>query len=272
MGAKHGRLMYSTWQLAQRYLRYWWQASNGKGHGVHSPFVFDFIIHVLNDRQAYDCYAPMEQRRRQLLADERVLEIADFGAGSRQGSQQRRSVQQIAGAALKPRKYAQLLHRIARYYQCQTVVELGTSLGVTAGYLAAAPGAKLYTLEGSPAIANVAAEGFAQLQQPGVQQVVGNFDDTLAPLLAGLPQVDLLYIDGNHRYEPTIRYFNQAFPHLTEYSIVVFDDIHWSAEMEQAWAAIKADPRVRLSIDLFFIGLAFFRTDFKVKQDFSIRF
>jgi predicted O-methyltransferase YrrM len=239
---------------------------------VHSPFVFDFIIHVLNDRQPYDCYASMEQRRRQLLADERVLEIADFGAGSRTaGATRQRTVQSIAAAALKPKKYAQLLHRIARYYQCQHVVELGTSLGVTAGYLAAAPGVQLYTLEGSPAVAGVAAEGFAQRQQQ-VKQVVGNFDDTLLPLLERVPPVDLLYIDGNHRYEPTIRYFNQAFPHLHEYSIVVFDDIHWSAEMEQAWAQVKADSRVRLSIDLFFIGLVFFRTDFKVKQDFSIRF
>jgi predicted O-methyltransferase YrrM len=91
-------------------------------------------------------------------------------------------------------------------------------------------------------------------------------------LLLRVSNIDLLYIDGNHRYEPTIRYFEEAWPHLNEYSVVVFDDIHWSSEMEKAWHQVIKDPRITLSIDLFFIGLVFFRKDFKVKQDFSIRF
>jgi predicted O-methyltransferase YrrM len=87
-----------------------------------------------------------------------------------------------------------------------------------------------------------------------------------------MAQIDMAYIDGNHRLEPTLRYFNQMYPNLHADSVVVFDDIHWSAEMEDAWAAIKKDERVTLTIDLFFIGLAFFKKDFKVKQHFTIRF
>ena len=265
--------MYNRFQLASRFLRYWLHANNGQGHGMHSPFVFEFITRVLNDRQVYDCYGPLEALRGQLRADERILQVEDFGAGSRTGATRQRRVKEIAGSALKPRKYAQLLHRIARYYECRTVVELGTSLGLTSAYLASAPYTQqLLTLEGSAAVAEVAAANFRQLQLQNIQQVVGNFDDTLGNVLTQAGSVDLFYIDGNHRYEPTMRYFRQALPHLHEYSIVVFDDIHWSAEMEQAWQEVVEDASIPLTIDLFFIGLAFFRKDFKVKQHFAIRF
>jgi len=53
---------------------------------------------------------------------------------------------------------------------------------------------------------------------------------------------------------------------------LVFDDIHWSAEMEKAWLEIKSHPSVQYTIDIFFLGFVFFRPDFKVKQNFSIRF
>jgi predicted O-methyltransferase YrrM len=265
--------MYNSFQLAAKYLRYWFTASNGKGHGVHSPFVFEFITKVLNDKTKYECYATIETLRRQLLANETIIEVEDFGAGSRSGATKRRVVQSIAASALKPRKFAQLLHRIARYYQCDNVVELGTSLGVTTSYLASSPHAsQLFTLEGSKVIADLAAENFSKFGFKNIEQVIGNFDETLPPLLDRCGKIDLLYIDGNHRYEPTIRYFEEAWPHLHEYSIVVFDDIHWSAEMEKAWQQVINDPRITLSIDLFFIGLVFFRKDFKVKQNFTIRF
>jgi predicted O-methyltransferase YrrM len=265
--------MYNSFQLAAKYLRYWFTASNGKGHGVHSPFVFEFIIKVLNDKSDYECYASIEGLRRQLLANETIIEVEDFGAGSRSGATKRRAVQTIAASALKPRKFAQLLHRVARYYRCQNIIELGTSLGVTTSYLAASPHTgHLCTLERSRAIADLAAANFASLGYGNIEQVTGNFDETLPALLQRFGKIDLLYIDGNHRYEPTIRYFEEACPHLHEYSIVVFDDIHWSAEMEKAWQEVVDDSTIPLTIDLFFIGLAFFRKDIKVKQHFAIRF
>lgn len=265
--------MYNSLQLGARYLHYWWHASNGKGHGVHSPFVFEFITEVLNDKQHYACYDSIEALRNRLRANTSELTIVDYGAGSRTGATQQRSIQSIARAALKPKKFAQLLFRIARHYNCQSIIELGTSLGITSCYLASSPHTKkLYTLEGAPAIANVASDIFKQLQLSNIDQVVGNFDDTFGPLLNKAGEIDLLYIDGNHRFEPTIRYFEQAFPHLHEYSIVVFDDIHWSEEMENAWHQVIADSRVTMSIDLFFIGIVLFRKDFKVKQDFGVRF
>lgn len=265
--------MYSSFQLAQKYLRYYLTALNGKGHGMHSPFVFQFILQVLNNKWGYQPLADIESLRKQLLKDKRELQIEDLGAGSRKRNHGKRSVSELAHHALKSKKYAQLIFRLVKQYQPQTILELGTSLGVTTSYLAkAAPAARIVTIEGSGAVAAVARETFSKLNLTNIQQEVGNFDDLLSSAIHHLSSIDLAYIDGNHRYEPTLRYFTQLLPALHNDSILVFDDIHWSKEMEQAWGEIQQHPAVQCTVDIFFLGFVFFRKEFREKQHFTIRF
>jgi len=265
--------MFSSWQLIKKYSAYYLSASNGKGHGIHSPFTYDFVRQVLNDKRPFYAYNQVEALRRQLLQNETVIEVEDFGAGSAITKNNRRSVASIARHAAKSKKWAQLLFRIVNYYQPQTVLELGTSLGISTAYMAMAnPKARIITAEGSGAIADQAKRNFQSLQLSNIQQVVGNFDDTLPGILASGSPLDLAFIDGNHRYDPTVQYFKQLLPHVHAGSMVIFDDIHWSADMEEAWEAIKENNAVRLSIDLFFVGLVFFSDQFKIKQHFTIRF
>lgn len=265
--------MYSAPRLAIKYLRYYCTAFNGKGHGMHSPFVFQFIIKILNDRKKYDSYETVENLRRQLLKDSRMFVVEDFGAGSAFLRKHQRSIKSIARNAAKSKKYGQLLYRIIKYYQPQTILELGTSLGITTSYLSLAkPDAKLITMEGAREIASVARQSFDKLSIKNVELIEGNFDLMLPGLLERTPVIDLAFIDGNHRQEPTERYFNQLLPKMHNESILVFDDIHWSREMEQVWKTIRDHPSVHCTIDLFFIGIVFFRDEFKGKQHFSIRF
>ncbi|MES2773994.1 MAG: class I SAM-dependent methyltransferase [Bacteroidota bacterium] len=265
--------MYSPFQLAKKYLKYYITAANSKGHGTHSPFVFDFIIHVLKDKRQFYYYEQIESLRSTLLTDATVIEVEDYGAGSVVSKTKNRTIKEIAKSALKPKKFGQLMFRLVGYYAPKTILELGTSLGITSAYLASASGtASVTTMEGAPAIAELARQTFEHLALKNIHQVLGNFDETLAPTLNKLQTIDLAFVDGNHRKEPTLRYFEQLVLHCNEHSILVFDDVHWSTEMEQAWEIIKADKRVMLTIDLFFIGLVFFRKDFKVKQHFTIRF
>lgn len=265
--------MYSPFQLGIRYIKYYLSASNGKGHGVHSPFVFSFITKVLNDDRHFYAYEAIEQLRQSLKTDQQQLEITDFGAGSRVKKNNTRKVAEIAASSLKPKKFGQLLFRIVDHYSPQNILELGTSLGVTTAYLAAAKEAStIVTMEGASAVAEVAKRNFNTLGLKNIQLVEGNFDETLTATLAKMGNIDMAFVDGNHRYEPTVRYFRELLPAMQEHSILIFDDIHWSKEMEQAWEEIKQDPAVTLSIDLFFIGLVFFRKEQKAKQHFVIRF
>jgi predicted O-methyltransferase YrrM len=265
--------MYSPFQLGKKYLKYRVSASNSKGHGVHSPFVFEFIANVLNDRGEYYCYQPIETLRSKLKTDKTVLDLEDFGAGSRVHTSYKRKVSEIATSSLKQKKFAQLLFRMVNHYQPKNVLELGTSLGVTTAYLASAnTKTPIITMEGAKAVASIAKKNFESLRLENINVVEGNFDNTLKPVLEKLHEIDFAFIDGNHRKEPTINYYKQLLPFINEHSILIFDDVHWSKEMEEAWEYIKANDAVTLSIDLFFIGIVFFRKEQKVKQHFTIRF
>lgn len=265
--------MYSRFQLAKKYLHYYLSASNGKGHGIHSPFVFDFVKNVLNDKHNYPVYQSIEHFRKKLLTDSTVIEVEDFGAGSSIIKTNKRVVSAIATSSLKPKKYAQLLYRMVKYYKPKIIVELGTSFGITTAYLASANKAsKVFTCEGSKAIASIAKQNFEVLQLNNVQLTEGDFAKTFSSLLSNLNTVNFAFVDGNHRKEPTIEYFHQLLKYATPTTILIFDDIHWSAEMEEAWKTIKQHPQVTLTINLFFIGIVFINPDFKIPQHFSIRF
>lgn len=265
--------MYSRLHLATKYLNYCLTASNGKGHGVHSPFVFDFIKNILNDRRSFYAYEHLESFREQLLRDETVIELDDFGAGSVTGKGNRRTVASIARFAGVSKKFGQLLFRIVQYYQPHYIIELGTSLGLSTAYMAMANSkARIITIEGSGSVGAAAMRNYDLLQIHNTEVVIGNFDNKLHEAIDKLHQIDLAFIDGNHRREPTLRYFEQLLAKSTPQSIFIFDDIHWSDDMEKAWQDIIEHPKVTCSISLFFMGIAFFRPEFKTRQHFTIRF
>lgn len=265
--------MYNKFTLLTKYIKYQLTAGNGKGHGIHSPFLYDFIRNVLNDRSVFVYYETIESVRQRLLTDDRVIEVSDLGAGSSVIQSKMRKVKDIAASSPKNKKFAQLLFRIVRYYKPDTVIELGTSLGITSCYLAAAnPYDKVYTIEGSENLAKIAKESLHSINAFNIDVITGNFDQQLPELLSKLKRTGLVFVDGNHRLDPTLRYFYMLMEKVDEKSILIFDDIHWSREMESAWEQIKQHPGVILTVDLFFIGIVFFNKDIKAKQHFTLRF
>lgn len=240
---------------------------------MHSPFVFDFIQHVLNNKNGYNPPPQLEVLRKQLLRDTTWIATEDLGAGSRIENRSQKTVRQIAKTAVKPKKWSRFLYRLVRHYNPQTIIELGTSLGISTAYMAAAaPFATIITIEGSSQIQQRAAKNFEALGMGFIKSLTGHFDAVLPQVLALVETVDLAYIDGNHRLQPTLAYFGQLLQKKCDTTIFIFDDIHWSAEMEEAWRTIQQHPDVRYTIDLFFLGIVFFKPEFKAKQHFTIRF
>jgi predicted O-methyltransferase YrrM len=268
--------MHSRLTIARKYLQYFFRSANAKGHGIHSPFVYDFVTEVLNSRRRVPIEDRIEKLREDCLNDNGKIQVEDFGAGSSMGMGRIRSISEITRSSSKSRKLGKLLFRLAEHYKPSTIVELGTSLGFSMSYLAAAnPNAVCYTLEGSEALSTLATANFKRLDLRNVTVLNGNFDRTLPELLSKdellkSKEVDLAFIDGNHRFIPTVHYFDLVRQRISTDGFIIFDDIHWSGEMERAWKKIKADPQVMLSIDLFFLGIVFFRKEFKVKQEFEI--
>jgi len=269
-------IMYSGFEIAKKYLKFYFGASNGKGHGIHSPFVFDFVTKILNDQKDYPAYTTVESLRKKLLHDKRSIDVEDFGAGSTILKSTSQSINRIAKSSASSVRKGKLLFKICRHYQPERIVELGTSLGISAAYMSLGnPEANVITMEGSGSIAEIAGENFRQLNAKNIEIIRGPFEEKLPGLISRLKQENdlktIVYIDGNHRKEPTLTYYDMFIPAISDESFIVFDDIHWSEGMEEAWDEIKNDPRAMLTIDLFFVGIVLFRNEFKVKQHFDIR-
>ncbi len=245
------------WFEASRFVRHLWKSKGP--HGVHSPFVYNLITRVLpSARETRGVLKDVEQYRAELLNDSREITVVDFGAGSRRMNSSRRSVAEIARYASSPRAQTRALFSLVREFSPQRILELGTSLGVgTMAMSKGFPDAEIMTIEGDPAIAEIARSGFEKWGVASVQQFTGTFEDQLPRVIESRSQIDFCVMDGNHRYEPTICYFNHILPILSENAVVFIDDIHWSAEMEKAWNELASRAEVSLSIDFFHFGLLF---------------
>ena len=181
------------------------------------------------------------------------------------------SVRLIARRAASTMAQGRMLFRLANWAAPQTMLELGTSLGVGAMYLASGRrSARFLTLEGCPDFAKIARANLAALDLKNTEVVTGRFEETLAKALERLQPVDLVFFDGNHRPEPTLAYFEACLPFAHAHSVFVFDDAYWSPGMEQAWQRLKEHPRVTLTVDFFDLSLAFINPDFKEKQHFRV--
>ena len=243
-------------------------------HHLHSPFAYELVRDVVNDKQCYPDYKKVGALRKELKIDRSEIMVTDFGAGI--GGKGYVLIQKSIASLYKNNsirsKYGKLLYRLVKRLQPTHILELGTSLGISSTYMAiAAPDAAIVTVEGCKGIAEKAAENFTMLRLKNIHQIVGNFDSVLDPIIADMPKIDFAFIDGNHRKDPTIRYFESCLKKSHNDTVLIFDDIHWSEEMNKAWKIIQNHQSVTLTLDLFQFGIVFFRKELS-KQDFIISY
>ena len=152
-----------------------------------------------------------------------------------------------------------ILFRLSLASKAHNILELGSSLGISQAYLSLAnKKAKVLSIEGDPKLAALSRKNMEALLISNSRIIEGAFDDKLEQCLNELNGVDLAFIDGNHKYEPSLNYFNQILPYCHSNTILVFDDIYWSSEMKRAWNKIITDSRVSASVNLFHFGIVLF--------------
>ena len=292
--------------LIKSYLKFIWKSTNS--HGVHSPFVFDLVRKCFYDKTNYSEYTILEKYRNSLLANKNTIEVTDFGAGSRVFKSNTRAICDIAKNAGISAKRAQLLFRIVKYFQPKNILEIGTSLGLATSALALPENSTVLTLEGCPETMmqcqlqlqkfnfnNVTCVNtefsvyFRDLNSNPVPKFrdqgeipnckVLNPNSQLPPPNSELPSPNshlpspifhLIYFDGNHSKQATLNYFESLLPTISNETVWIFDDIHWSKDMEEAWEIVKKHPKVTVTIDTFQWGIVFFRSE-QVKEDFVVR-
>ena len=251
------------------FVRHW--LNEVDDHSLHSPFFFDFYKNVIHNESGADQFKPIEDLRLKLLEDKTSITIEDWGSTPSQNNGAQRTIGEVASTSLSPQKFAALYNRILQYQNAKIVVELGTSMGLTSLYLGKYSGSRVYTFEGSKTLANIALTHFEFFETNNIHLVVGKIDNTLPEFLQKPGNISFVLMDANHRYEPTIRYFNWLVKRLDEKSIVVIDDIYRSSEMEKAWLELRRHDLVYGSIDLYRCGILFFDTRIN-KQHFTLSF
>ena len=249
------------------YFRFLTKATNA--HGIHSPFVYDLVTNCFYDKKPQKAYTTLNRYRAQLKNDRTDLQVTDFGAGSRVFRSGKRSVRHLARHVGVTQSRQRLLLRLAHYFTPQNSLELGTHLGLgTAALSLGQPQGHITTVEGCPALAQRARTGFDDYGLNNITIIQERFDLFLKNL--SHETYDLIYLDGNHQKYPTLAYFEILKQHCSAHSVMIFDDIHWSADMADAWEIIKQDPSVTVSIDTFYWGLIFFRPG-QAKEHFVVR-
>jgi predicted O-methyltransferase YrrM len=260
-----------NWHFIANFIKHYWSAT--RIDVLHSPFVFDLYNSCISRQKTVTELIPIESIRKSAQQNQTQITQQDFGALGNLNKQRTKSIAYFAKTHAKPTRLAHIIYHMVTKYGYLNCVELGTSLGFTSMCIAKGlPNkAKLITIEGANEIAQVAQQHFTHLNLTDkIDLRVGNFNNLLPAVLNELTQVDLAFIDGNHTYEATINYFNLLLQKTHNNSVLIFDDIYWSKGMTKAWEEIKHHPKVTVSVDLFYIGLVYFRTQ-QAEEHFKLR-
>lgn len=246
--------------LTAGYLKYFIFSRHRKGHGLHSPFLYNLVSEIFRNKIEPDIVSNIEKTRKKLLSDHRFITINDPGAGSRMMKTSQRRISDIVKYSAVPAKYGNLISNLAATCGSRTILELGTSLGISSMYLASQnKEAKVITIEGCKALCVEASENIKQAGFTNISVVNGSFDDTLRTLSAEGDPPGIVFIDGDHRKESVLRNFKKITEFTGPGTVVIIDDINYSRDMAEAWSEIKRDPLVTLSVDVFRLGVLFFR-------------
>lgn len=218
----------------------------------------EFQTLCLNKKVPSELFERFKIYKKDLFQNQNTIKVTDFGAGSKIFQSNIRAINKIARVAGMTDKKAKNLINVCLYQKPKRILEIGTSLGLgTYAHHLGAPNAEIISTEGCPNTAEVAQNQLKKYNASNVNVLVGDFKYTLPEIFENT-SFDLVYFDGNHSKEATLRYFELAVENAVRGAIYIFDDIHWSKEMNSAWKKIKNHSKVETSITTYEWGILIF--------------
>lgn len=251
------------------YLSYWLHEENE--HSLQAPFIYDLYQKVIKRKPAQKAsYAQIEEIRNQFIRSHKTIEVSDYGSGSDKKSSIR-AISQIASNGISQKKYSQFFDHLIDYLEATTIIELGTSLGINSLYLTTHPDRQLTTFEGASSLCAIAQAVFDGNNKSNIKLIEGNINETLPTYLENIKDFDVVFLDANHQYQPTLNYFHLLLDKAHDKTCFIFDDIHRSKQMELAWKEIKKEYEVTLTIDIYQVGIVFINPEIR-KQNYILSF
>ena len=258
-------LLYRFFEFVKHYI------VGGNEHGLHSPFVYELYTKTIQNHE-FPYFEQLEQHYFELINDQHLIFNKNPGAGTSFHKNLRIPIKRLAKHSIKSLPWRKLICRLVEERKPKIIIELGTSFGITTAYMASTcPNAQIYTFEANTDLVELSREFFKIAGIANIEIIEGNIDETLPAFLEKHPHIDVAYIDANHRFAPTIKYVERIMECVSWKGLIIMDDIYWSYPMTKAWNAICSKKTVKVSIDLWQIGLLYFPTG-QVKENFKLRF
>ena len=219
-------------------------------HGVHSPFVYDFMKNAMvinikeqHQKEILQCISNVNSNKKEII-------VQDYGAKSKK-LKGKRSVREIFKTSSSYGKNALLLYRISNYFKPKRILELGTSIGIGSLHLHLGyPSAHITSVEGCKETFNLAKQN---LESTSIELMSSTFYDYIKSI--NEESFDLIFIDGHHDGEALKYYLKLLSNYIHNDTIIVLDDIRWSKSMFNAWNKIKLEKKYHLSMDFFRMGV-----------------
>lgn len=239
-----------------------------RGYGVHSPFVFNLITKVIEEKCSYYSFYDIELLRRELYYREDKLPCPDR---SHPGRMKYRQIGEIVYCeAIKP-SHGKLLFRLANYFKSQRILQIGPNVGISTLYLTSyAKEVRCIALENVPQFAEIARQVFERAGKH-IDLRVGSYASLLPQALRDLGEVDLVYFNTLYEQQHTEALFESCLPYVGDWTLFVFEGIKSSQRMRAFWDAVCARPEVTVTIDLYTMGIVFFNPKLH-KQNYIVYF
>lgn len=239
-----------------KYIVYYLKAKHRKGHGIHSPAVYEFVSKVLYRKTEDSEIKHIKKIIHDLSRMDQTVAFNDLGAGSAKMDANRRKIKDIVKYAGVGNKQGEILYRIVDFYKPKMIVELGTSLGISTLYLSAGLKGfgKIISVEANRELTDIAKNNLENLGTKNFDILSKTFDEAIPDILTKIESPVIIFIDGNHTYEATIEYFEQFRPKIQK-GMIIIGDIYWSVGMDMAWKRIKELSGT--TVDLYYMGVVF---------------
>lgn len=256
-----------TYQLLNA-LRYFLTSKHKKGFGIHSPFLFNLITKCFNKKLKYGKYYKAVNFYKQLLKDDTKFIYCPYGTNKTETTETK--ISRITKGSSVGLKYSRLLYNISEYFASEETLEFGTSLGVSTAFLSAGS-KKVTTVEGCPNTVAIAKSYHEKFDINNICYINTTIEDYLESDEFKRSSPNIIFIDASHTYNSIITFFYKLLKVINNNSIIIFDDIYWSFEMNKAWKKIISEDSVTQTVDLLRFGIVFFDKRLN-KENFTIRY
>lgn len=250
-----------VWRIF-KYLEHQFHRRYRHGRHIHSPYLFEFVHEVVFNSPDIKVPQEISEMHRLLRKDQTTIPADQMRVGSKVDRSTGRTVQSFIRGSSVTEKNGELLFRITNWFKPDMILELGTGLGISTMYMGWGwPGVPLHSIEGNTERAAYAAQLVCRCHLEQVSIHWGDLENKLEEVLPLIEGRFVAFVDANHRYEPTIRYVKSILERAGDEAVIVMDDIYWSRGMQRAWKEVISWPEIRVSIDLYHMGILLLRKD-----------